>query len=230
MELQARLGPLLSVVYEDGEHLDLQIRHVAKVMVEAAQEKHPVLQWGRRARMKDDILSRLYCQSRAAWRAWKEAGSPRDGPLFEQKNRLRREVRTRVNYCSAMAERRRVERRESLFRHQDSSRFRIPGKQRSRCSKLHVDGRLVSDPEELLTVWASHFRKLSESSNDVPELSELKCRVEEMASESYGNEEAILDTPFTREEVAGALRKLKVTYQGAQAPYMYPCFFNVQKR
>ena len=64
-----------------------------------------------------------------------------------------------MNYCSAMAERRRVERRERLFRHQDSSRFRIPGKQRSRCSKLRVDGRLVSDPEELLTAWASHVRK-----------------------------------------------------------------------
>ena len=102
-----------------------------------------------------------------------------------------------------------MQRREMLFRSQDSSRFRVPGKQRSRCSKLRVDGRLLSDPEELLTAWSSHFRMLSESKKDVPELSELGKRVEEMAAESFAIEEAILDAPFTREEVARALKKLK---------------------
>ena len=38
--------------------------------------------------MKDDVLSRLCAQSHAAWRVWKEAGSPREGLLFEQKNKL----------------------------------------------------------------------------------------------------------------------------------------------
>ena len=207
-ELQAKLSPFLEGVCEDRGQLDDQIKQVAGLLVDTARETLPEVQSRRRVRMKDDILSRLCCQSRAAWRAWKEAGSPREGPLFEQKNQLRREVRTRVNYCSAMVERRRVQRRE-MFRSQDSSRFRVPGKQRSRCSKLRVDGRLLSDPEELLTAWSSHFRMLSESKKDVPELSELGKRVEEMAAESFANEEAILDAPFTREEVARALKKLK---------------------
>ena len=192
-EVQARLSPLLDVVYESGEHLDAHIKHVATLMVEAAEETLPVVQPRRKVRMKDDVLSRLCAQSRAAWRVWKEAGSPREGLLFEQKNKLRREVRRRVHYCAAMTERRRVQRREMLFRNHDSSRFRIPGKQRSRCSKLRVGGRIVSDPDEVLGAWASHFKRLSESNRDAPGLSELEDKVEEMAVKSHANEEGILD-------------------------------------
>ena len=192
-EVQARLSPLLDVVYESGEHLDAHIKHVATLMVEAAEETLPVVQPRRKVRMKDDVLSRLCAQSCAAWRVWKEAGSPREGLLFEQRNKLRREVRRRVHYCAAMTERRRVQRREMLFRNHDSSRFRIPGKQRSRCSKLRVGGRIVSDPDEVLGAWASHFKRLSESNRDAPGLSELEDKVEEMAVKLHANEEGILD-------------------------------------
>ena len=209
-ELQARLSPLLDVVYESGEHLDAHIKHLATLMVEAAEETLPVVQPRRKARMKDDVLSRLCAQSRAAWRVWKEAGSPWEGLLFEQMNKLRREVRKRVHYCAAMTERRRVQRREMMFRNHDSSRFRIPGKQRSRCSKLRVGGRIVSDPDEMLGAWSSHFKRLSECNRDAPGLSELEDKVDEMAAKSHASEEGILDCLFTREEVAGAMRKLRL--------------------
>ena len=209
-ELQARLSPLMDVVYESGEHLDAHIKHIATLMVEAVEETLPVVQPRRKVWMKDDVLSRLCAQSHAAWRVWKEAGSPREGLLFEQKNKLRREVRRRVHYCAAMTERRRVQRREMLFRNHDSSRFRIPGEQRLRCSKLRVGGMIVSDPDEVLGAWASYFKRLSESNRDAPGLSELEDKVEEMAAKSHANEEGILDCLFTREEVAGAMRKLRL--------------------
>ena len=78
-----------------------------------------------------------------------------------------------------------------LFSNHDSSRFRIPGKQRSRCSKLRVGGRIVSDPDEVLGAWASHFKRLSESNRDAPGLSELEDKVEEMAAKSHANEEGM---------------------------------------
>ena len=209
-ELQIRVSPFLGVAYENEEHLDAQIKHVARIMVETAEETLPVIQPGRKPRLRDDILSRLCAQSRTAWRVWKEAGRPREGLLFEQKNQLRREVRTRVNYCSAMAERRRVQRREMMFRHHDSSRFRMPGKQKSRCFKLRVRGKILSDPKELLAAWSSHFRMPSESCRDAPGMPELKDNIEVMAVRLHANEEAILDSPFTVEEVAGAMKKLKM--------------------
>ena len=51
-ELQARLSPMLDVVYGSGEHLDAHIKHVIKLMVEAAEETFPVVQPRRKVRMK----------------------------------------------------------------------------------------------------------------------------------------------------------------------------------
>ena len=42
-----------------------------------------------------------------------------------------------------------------------------------------------------------------------PELQELEHKVAELLSESYKNEEMLLDTPFCAEEVAVAVKKLK---------------------
>ena len=67
-ELQARLSPLLDVVYESGEHLDAHIKHMVTLMVEAVEETLPVVQPRRKVWMKDDVLSRLCAQSHAAWR------------------------------------------------------------------------------------------------------------------------------------------------------------------
>ena len=61
----------------------------------------------------------------------------------------------------------------------------------------------------MLGAWSSHFKRLSESNRDAPGLSVLEEKVEKMAAKSYANEEGILDCLFTREEVAGAMRKLK---------------------
>ena len=48
-------------------------------------------------------------------RAWREAGCPGDGVLYDQKILMRRAVRKCVRVCAAKAERMRIHRRERLF-------------------------------------------------------------------------------------------------------------------
>ena len=103
------------------------------------------------------------CAEPKARAASRDAGSPEEGPLSEDKNRLRRAVRKRVHWCVARSERLRVQKRDRLFVTQDSRRFKTPQMKKSRCSKLVVRGEKIQDPETLLKVWAEHFQKLDES-------------------------------------------------------------------
>ena len=57
---------------------------------------------------KDKLLSDL------RENCWKKAGRPRSGPLYEEKSRLRCEVRRRVRFCAGKAERLKISKRERL--------------------------------------------------------------------------------------------------------------------
>ena len=82
----------------------------------------------------------------------------------------------------------------------------------------------MSDPQALLTVWANHFGRLSQSKvGTEPQLQELECRVAELFSKSFRNEEVLLDTPFCAEEVADAVEKLKA----GKAPDQTGCWQNI---
>ena len=161
------------------------------------------------------LLSWLCAQSRAARAAWKEAGCPGEGPVFEEKCRLHRAVRKRVRFCAARSERLQMQRRDRMFAARDNRRFRTPHRRKSRCAKLAVGEEVVQDPEILLQVWVEHFQKLMRSrAEHIQDLCELKQKVEEMETLSHGNEEFLLDVPFTAEEVARAIARLK----GRKAP------------
>ena len=95
--------------------------------------------------------------------AWKSAGCPTEGPLFDEKSRLRSAVRKRVRWCAARAERLRHQWRDKLFAARDSRRFAAPQRRKARYSKLVVGGETVQDPESLLQIWTEHFGKLAES-------------------------------------------------------------------
>lgn len=52
---------------------------------------------------------------------------------------------------------------------------------KSRCNKLLVGGKVVSDPEVLLGAWVGHFVKLSESSKEeIPAIEELQEKVDHL--------------------------------------------------
>jgi len=208
-EVQAGLAPLLNGVYEDVEQLDGEIALVAGMLVDAAERHLPLVHPRRPTRWRDDTLSCLCTQSRAARAAWKEAGCPLEGPLYEEKGRLRRAVRRRVRFCAARAERLRIQRRDRMFASGNRFRFRTP-RQRKRCCKLVVDGKVVSNPEVLIGEWVEHFRELAKSRRDgTSGLEELQQKVDDLALESLGNEDMLLDVPFSAEEVAAAVGRLK---------------------
>ena len=103
-----------------------------------------------------------------------------------------------------------MQRRERMFAARDSRRFRTPQWKKSRCAKLAVVGEVVQDPEVLLQMWVEHFQKLMKSRvESVPDLSELKQKVEAIETLSHENEEFLMDVPFTAEEVARAVARLK---------------------
>lgn len=79
------------------------------------------------------------------------------------------------------------------------------------CSRLMVDGEVVSDPQLLMEAWLHHFGNLDIKSqiDDCPELLLLQKRIETLASQSLENGEYFLDVPFVDEEVGNAVRRLK---------------------
>ena len=81
---------------------------------------------------------------------------------------------------------------------------------KSRCSKLRVDGKVLSNKDDLPGAWANHFSKLSKSRvlSDKG-LKQLGNKINDLATASLSNNEYILDIPFTLEEVECAIKKLK---------------------
>ena len=73
-----------------------------------------------------------------------------------------------------------------------------------------MDGRIVSDKEEMLKIWVQHFESLATSGvSEREELRNLMEKMQELTERSKGNEEYILDVLFTAEEVEHALSRLK---------------------
>ena len=119
-----------------------------------------------------------------------------------------------------MDEWRHVRRRENLFRSGARNRFHAPNKRKPRCSKLKVGNDLVTNKEELLHIWANHFIELSKSkTNECEGLQLLNDKVQSLYNASLSNEEYLLDTPFTVEELERALHKLKLPFAVHIHPY-----------
>ena len=132
------------------------------------------------------------------------------GSLSEEKGRLCRDVRRRVRFCAAKAERMTIQRRDKMFTAGARSCFRLPGRKNNRCSKLIVDGKVISSPQTLMEVWAHHFSNLAKLKvGESPGLQELQQTVDALAMQSLDMGEHLLDASFTAEEVDFAVRKLK---------------------
>ena len=134
------------------------------------------------------------------------------GPSYDAKCALRREVQQRVKFCSAMEERKRVQRQESLFRSNSHLRFRTPqSRSKSKCTRLRVNGTLLSDPSLLLQAWTQHFQSLAKSQEETnPALKESIEQSKTLLSTSFQKEEFFLDVAFTTEQVEATVNKMKV--------------------
>ena len=94
------LAPLLVGVYDDPDQMSSEIELVSELLTDAAEKLLPCVQTQRKARWRDDTLSHLCAQTRAACAA-QEAGSPGEGSLFDEKGRLRTAVRKKSKFCAA---------------------------------------------------------------------------------------------------------------------------------
>ena len=106
--VKTRLAPLLNNEYDDVEQLDREIEFVAGMLANAAERLLSLVHPKRPTRWRD-ILSSLCAQCRVALLAWKEAGCPLEGPLYEEKEMLQWAVRRIVRFCATQAERKHPE-------------------------------------------------------------------------------------------------------------------------
>ena len=125
-DVRSKLEPLFNGVYDDPVMIGEEIEQVATILQESAVRLLLIIQPKKGRKWRDDVLSGLCAKSRQAHAAWKSAGCPPAGLLYEEKNRLRCAMRKRIRWCAAKSERLRVQRRDRLFAHQDGRRFRTP--------------------------------------------------------------------------------------------------------
>ena len=152
-EVSNRLKPYIKRSRGNVDHIGQEIRHVAWLVNDAAQKTLPLLKPRRANRFRDKTLSQLCIRSKEAWRAWCREGRPVSGPTYDAMCDLRRK------FCSAMEERKRVQRQESLFRSNSHLCFRTPqSRSKSKCTRLRVNGTLLSDPSLFLQAWTQHFQ------------------------------------------------------------------------
>ena len=203
-----QLSELISHASFDGlEDIEAAICQFTDILKDAAAKTLPVKSYKKPHKWKDTTLSTLCAQSRAAQQTWKENGCPKEGPLYNEKGRLRRE---RLRYCAAQAENRRLLRRDKMFASSHPHRFKLLGHRKKTCSRLKVNDTIITDTPGLLETRADHFSSLAQSKiTDNHGLAVLASDIESLVTSSMDNEDYILDVPFTVEEVENAIKRLK---------------------
>ena len=98
LEYRRLVSCQLSSLLKDNSHaspedINSESSHVTKILCDSALSSIPIRNHKRPRKWKDAILSALCAQSRNARRAWREEGCPKEGPLFDEKTRLRKEVK-----------------------------------------------------------------------------------------------------------------------------------------
>ena len=96
-----------------------------------------------------------------------------------------------------------------MFASNDNNRFRLSRRKKAP-TKLLIDGEIVEGTQSLLEAWSQHFESLTRYKNEFPQLESLEAYVKHLAATlSLGNEDSLLDIPFTTDEVSAATKKLK---------------------
>ncbi len=206
------LAPLIGNTYDDIQQVNEEISTVAQFLVNCSRESLPIQRQNirPRSRIHDAHLKALCVESKQRWRLWKNAESPHSGPLYVQKNIARNNVKKYLNHCRAKAERSRLLKTDTQFYCKDQTRFQRPGRRKATPSKLRINGEVVTDKHKLLDSWVNHFSSLATSlSESNPALAQRLVDIEELLGKSFTDEEFILDTPFTIEEVDAAVSKLQ---------------------
>ena len=121
---------------------------------------------------------------------------------------MKKLVRNFVTSCHARKIRAKIQRRDEMFKQGHKHRFKCPSNQ-VEWKRLLAKGRMITDPSHILEYFRSYFEDLSSSkspSNYVPNAQADLSNVENL---SFLNDEKILDTMISIEEVEGAFKTMK---------------------
>ena len=209
-EVAKCLNRLANNSYDCVEEVERELYYVSKLLCDSAVRSLPLLQHRKKLRWRDSTLTALCAKSRIARKVWREADSPSNGPLYDEKCHLRRAVRKRVRFCAAQAENRRIQRRDRLFSSGDKGHFRLPQRKKKVHTKLLSDGEIIEGTQSLLDAWSQHFEDLAKSRKDeLPQLQSLESHVKHLTTLSLANEDSVLDVPFSTDEVSTTMKKIK---------------------
>ena len=111
MHVSSTVQPLIGYSYGCCEDLDEDISFVSDETCSAAERILTLCQTAVRKKEwhKEQTLSRLAAQNKAACDKWSANGRPKEGPLYEAKIRTCAVFRKRLRVCVANSERRRIQ-------------------------------------------------------------------------------------------------------------------------
>ena len=146
------------------EEVEKELDYVGKLLCDTALCTLPLLQCPKRQRWKNSTLTNLCSKSKLACKAWREAGSPVEGPLYDEECRVHRAVRKRIRFCAGQAENQRAQR--ETIRLPPSIRiifgFYIGiGRFTQISSSMEstvANGEIIEDIQSLLDAWSQHSR------------------------------------------------------------------------
>ena len=209
--MQKRISPFLDSAPLAVKDIDCEICLVANIVIDTAEECLPKFKNSHHQHIRDFKLSALCKLSKIAWKKWKIAGRPTQGPLYTAKKETARAVKKHVYAGRARRERANIQKRDKLFREQHAHRFRVP-KSQSECSRLLNDlQQPISDPAHILDQFRSYFSDLASSSMQAgDEISSAADRLTTLEEISVTHDDQVLDTEVDVDEVQSALRVLKL--------------------
>ena len=211
-QVRCAIAPLLNNTLLSINEVDAEIQHVAGILKDAAFDCLPQIKQKKNKKcIADSDLSALCKQSKAAWKRWKNAGRPRSGGLWLEMRESKRAVKEKISACRARKERADIQKRDQLFKNNSNHRFRI-FKPKTSCSKLlDENDHQTTDPSAILEVFRSHFSKLASSAIDTENESQpADSNIYDLEAKSLLNDDQILDTSITLEEIEAAVNTLKL--------------------
>ena len=211
-QVRCAIAPLLSNTFLSINEVDAEIQHVAGILKDAALDCLPQIKQKKNKKFIADLdLSALCKQSKAAWKRWKNADRPRSGGLWLEMKKSKRAVKEKISACRARKERADIQKRDQLFKNNSKHRFRI-FKPKTSCSKLlDVNDHQTTDPSAILEVFRSHYSKLASSAIDTENESQpADSNIYDLEAKSLLNDDQILDTSITLEEIEAAVNTLKL--------------------
>ena len=215
------IQPFLSKEYCDMVSLESDLTIISQKLISIANlcipKKKERTVHHQRDKIHDPVLSEVCWKSCSAFRVWKNSGRPLSGPIYDDCIRCKRAVKFHLNTmsCRAREERKRIQRRDEMFESNHSRHFQSNYKKKVSCTKLLSDGKVISDPDELVAVWESYFKSLATSKcSSNPQLMSSLQKLNVLEAETYRTCDPILGDSITVEEVEGAIRHLKPMRSG----------------